>query len=172
MAHREIALRFVPTSQAVRRGIIAHRALVGAGGEAACGEMLKGRGLGDATLQLLDDTADAWATLCAGARVLAIPRQDDGALSDEAWDLLLIALSTGLPVVSTRRGGLAPFLTHGVEGYVASTEHDAPLDLSPAAAKLLTDDTLFHRFSRGACARVLISPCEGGVVVSPVVRAN
>lgn len=167
MGLHEVVLSQLPAPVARRSGIIAHRSLLGVGGEDACIAMSSGRGLSEASFTCVDDPPDAWAFHAARARVLAIPRRDEAPLPPEAWDLLLVALAVGLPVVSTRRGGLAALLTHGAEGYLASLEHDLPLDLSPAAAKILDDDTLFERFSRGARARVVVTNRDGRIAIAP-----
>ncbi|RIV25686.1 N-acetyl-alpha-D-glucosaminyl L-malate synthase BshA [Alicyclobacillaceae bacterium I2511] len=83
-----------------------------------------------------DEVADLFAT----ADLLLLPSQK------ESFGLVALeAMSTGVPVVGSRAGGIPEVVAHGKTGFL--TEIGDIATMSEEAIRLLTDDELYHRMS-------------------------
>jgi colanic acid/amylovoran biosynthesis glycosyltransferase len=90
----------------------------------------------------------------ARAAVFCVPSVVAGSGDAEGFGMVFIeAQAMGLPVVSTRSGGIPEAVKHGETGLLV-TERD-PRALAEAILKLMQDEDLWQRYSRAGRTRVV-----------------
>ena len=94
-------------------------------------------------------SGDAKWRLLKEASVLCLPSKHGEGMPNSVVE----AMAFGLPIVTTRVGGIADFFRDGVHGYAVAGAH--PADIAMALRKLLDDDALYrsvaqnnHAFAR------------------------
>ena len=96
---------------------------------------------------------DAVRRQMSEARVFCLPSITAPNGDAEGFPIVILeALASGVPVISSARGGAAEGITHGVTGW-CFPEHDVNA-LVDALIQSLTDDALVTRMSRAARAQV------------------
>ena len=109
-------------------------------------------GLGDAVILPGWASTERLLEAMSRASVFAMPcRVSKGGDRDGIPNVILEAMSMGVPVVATRVSGIPEAVAHEVTGLLVSP--DAPEELADALERVMTNPEVADRFASAACAR-------------------
>ena len=109
-------------------------------------------GLGDAVILPGWASTERLLEAMSRASVFAMPcRVSKGGDRDGIPNVILEAMSMGVPVVATRVSGIPEAVAHEVSGLLVSP--DAPEELADALERVMTNPEVADRFASAACAR-------------------
>jgi glycosyltransferase involved in cell wall biosynthesis len=151
----------IPAFAAVHRDHPSARLIIGGNGEIERAKLCAlENGVSDAVELVGWTDGPAKAALLARAGMFVLPSHNEGLPMS-----VLEAMSNGLPVISTRIGGIPELITDGVDGIlIESGDVDG---LAAALADLLSNAALRDRL--GIAARERIALCYSDTVVLPML---